>query len=355
MNGRGNGMKKVTLQTIADKLNVSKALVSKALANDPAVSNVTKEVIWKTAEDMNYRMKSPKKPIATAGTGNFVVLMPNAYLNDIEYWGKVIQGVHNELTLNGCNMILTGIDISVPSTEGMPPVVNQEKVDGVITLGHLPNSYILLLRMKGIPLVMVDANFIDTNIDHVLANNYLGAYQAVTFLLKAGHRSLAFVGDPESALSFSERKRGFEKAALDFMQAHLGERVSTVLIEGMGVSGVGNYTSDSFAERIRSQLTAKQPVTGMFCANDMVALEVLNLLADWGINCPSDVSVCGFDDLAWGELANPKLTTVSVPRLELGKKAVQLVRRRFENPGVISELVLLPTTFVERYSIRTVD
>lgn len=349
-------MKKVTLQTIADKLSVSKALVSKALAHDPAVSDVTKEAIWRTAEELGYRFKSSDRQGKTPvpGTGNFVALMPNGYLNDIEYWGKVIQGVHNELTVSGGNMILTGIDTAASPEEGMPPIVTQGKIDGIIALGHLPGSYIEALRATGIPLALVDANVWQTDVDHVMANNFIGAYQTVGKLMDAGHRRLAFVGDANSAYSFAERKRGFEQAVVDRARIHPGAGYVTTLIEGMGVSATGNYRLDAFAEQIKLALTGERPVTGMFCANDMIAIEVLKVVAECGLSCPADVSVCGFDDLAWGELASPKLTTVNVPRVELGKKAVRLLRRRIEDPDCIAELVLLPTTFVERESTRTV-
>lgn len=81
-------MKKITMQVIADKLGVSKALVSKALANDPAVSDTTRELIWHTAEHMGYRIKSVKKASSFANTRNVAVLMPRAYVDDFEYWGQ---------------------------------------------------------------------------------------------------------------------------------------------------------------------------------------------------------------------------------------------------------------------------
>lgn len=344
-------MKKITLQTIADRLGVSKALVSKALSNDPAVNEGTRETIWKTAEELGYRIKASKKAGPAAATGHIAVLMPNAYLSDLEYWGEVIRGIHHESARHGFNLVLTGIDISLPPLEGMPAIVKEKNVDGVIALGHVPGDYLTMLKIKAIPFVLVDGNEIDPSVDHVLANNFWGAREAVGRLLKLGHRRLAFVGDPGSALSFLERKRGFEQALLDHEAEHPEERTDKALIVGMGVSGNGNYLSDDFSAAVKRHLEGERPVTAMFCANDMVAIEVLNLLSEWGISCPNTVSVCGFDDLLYGERASPKLSTMSVPRLELGKKAVQLVHHRIREPGVIAELVMLPTEYRERESI----
>lgn len=347
-------MKKITLQTIAEHLGVSKALVSKALSNDPAVNEDTKETIWRTAEQLGYRIKSSKKQRAPANGGQIAALMPNMYLTDFEYWGELLRGIHDEAAKLGYNLVLAGIDITLSASDGMPAAVRERQVDGVIALGHIPEDYYMLLKGMRMPFVMADSNITDTSVDHVLSNNFWGAKEAVGRLLGAGHRHLAFVGDPESAFSFAERKRGFEAAVLDYRQANPGAEVLTASVPGMGVSGRGNYVSETFALTLKRLLEEDKPVTALFCANDMVALEALKLLAQWGIHCPRDVSVCGFDDLPYAEHANPRLSTMAVPRLELGCKAVQLVHRRIGEPAAIAELVLLPTTFTERDSIRNV-
>jgi DNA-binding LacI/PurR family transcriptional regulator len=344
-------MKKITLQTIADRLGVSKALVSKALSNDPAVNEGTRETIWKTAEELGYRIKAAKKAGPSAATGHIAVLFPNAYLGDLEYWGEIIRGIHHESAQLGYNLMLTGIDISLPPLEGMPAIVKDKNVDGVIALGHVPVEYLTMLKIKALPLVMVDGNEIDPAVDHVRANNFWGAHDAVGRLLKQGHRRVAFVGDPTSALSFLERQRGFEQALHDYETERPDETVRKAWIAGMGVSGNGNYFSDDFPASVKRHLEGEEPITAMFCANDMIAIEVLNLMATWGIRCPASVSVCGFDDLLYAERANPKLSTMVVPRMELGKKAVQLVHRRIREPGAIAELVMLPTEYRERESI----
>ena len=345
-------MERVTMQMIADRLGVSKALVSKALSNDPAVNDVTKNNIWSLAKEMGYRFKTAKSDRPVSVTGNIVVLMPSAYLDDFEYWGQVIRGIHAETAFRGITMMLAGIDIALPASEGMPPVVEEGKVDGVVALGHLPDSYIAALKILGIPFVMVDANRVDPSVDHVMANNYWGAWSAVQYLLGEGHRSLAFVGDPESAYSFRERKRGFIQAVEEFSASHPGEGARVCFIGGMGVSGTGNYVNEEFAATLQEHVTGEAAATAMFCANDMVAIEVLRLLNSWGIDCPGEVSVLGFDDLIYSQHISPQLTTMSVPRTEIGQKAVQLLFRRIESPLAITEFVLLPTVMVLRGSVQ---
>lgn len=347
-------MKKITLQLIADELGVSKALVSKALSNDPAVNEVTKETIWAKAEEMGYRMKSSRKTIPASRTGNLAVLMPRAYLDDMEYWGKVIHGIEKELANHSFSMILSSIDISLSPKEGLPSSIYEKKVDGAIVMGHLPDSYIEALAATDFPYVMVDANLLESSIDHVLANNFLGAYQATNHLLESGHVKLGFVGDADTSWSFRERSRGFEEAIRDFNRKS-SSNASAVTIEGIGVSGTGMYVAAEFAKVLSRFVKADQPVTALFCANDLTAFESLKLLSEWGISCPGNISVIGFDDLTLTEIMSPKLTTVRVPKADIGSRAAQMILRRIENPDVTPEHVLLSTQLIKRASVGTLN
>lgn len=349
-------MKKVTLQMIAEKLDVSKALVSKALSNDPAVNEGTRETIWKTAEELGYRIKTNKRSMPESRTGNIAVLMPRAYLDDMEYWGKVIRGIDKELEANGFSMILSSLDISLPAKEGLPTSIYEKKVDGAIVMGHLPETYIHTLGSNRVPFVMVDANLLNASFDHVLANNFLGAYQATKVLLEAGHRRLAFVGDGDTAWSFRERKRGFEECVRDHNLKAGQDQVTSVTIGGIGVTGKGMYTDPELTESLHTYLVAdkENPVTGLFCANDLCAVESLKRLQDWNIQCPEDVSIIGFDNLTITELMTPRLTTVSVPKAVIGARAVQMMLRRIDNPDFVPELVLVATQLIHRASVRDV-
>jgi len=347
-------MKKVTLQMIADRLGVSKALISKALSNDPTVNEGTRETIWKTAEEMGYRFKSSHKAIKEPKLRNIAVLMPRAYLDDMEYWGKVIRGIDKELENNGFSMIMSSIDISLPPKEGLPNSIYEKKIDGAIVMGQLPDSYIKALVAHNVPLVMVDADFYNPSFDHVLANNFLGAYLATGKLLEAGHRKLAFVGDADTTWSFRERERGFEEA-IRYFNATSDEKAEYVTINGIGVTGKGMYTSEELDANLHKYIVAdKEPITAMFCANDLCAVESLKRLNNWKVSCPDDVSIVGFDNLTITELMSPRLTTVSVPKAVIGLRAVQMLLKRIENPLHFPELVLISTQLVERGSVRVI-
>ncbi|MEK5253227.1 LacI family DNA-binding transcriptional regulator [Paenibacillus sp. FSL F4-0125] len=346
-------MKKVTLQMIAEQVGVSKALVSKALSNDPAVNNSTREEIWRMAQDMGYRFDKLRKSSQFTKTGNIAVLMPEAYLDDIEYWGKIIRGIDKELSAYDFSMILSGINISLEPEEGLPSSISESKADGALLLGHIPESYMKALDAIELPFVLVDSNVPSAEHDHILANNYIGAYSATKKLIECGHHRLAFVGDIETAWSFKERDRGFEEAVNDHNAAG-GDQASITWVRGVGVSGRGNYTNSEFMDKLRLSITEQQ-VTGFFCANDMLAIELLRYLMEWGYRCPEDFSVIGFDDLSLAEFMIPKLTTIQVPKEQMGSRAVKTIFERIKHPGTVAEQILLATKLIERSTVKILD
>lgn len=265
--------------------------------------------------------------------------------------GKIISGIDKELADHGYSMILSGIDLLSPPHEGLPPSIKDEKVDGALVLGHVPQSYVMAIQSKRIPFVVVDSYVLDPTVDHVLANNFLGAYQATNYLLAAGHRHIGFVGDLETAWSFRERGRGYEEA-IYVHNMDSADKATTHWIGGMGVSGEGNYKLPHFEDLLKEIVSGDSQVTGIFCGNDMLAFEVLRLLSQWNIKCPEDVSVIGFDDLSLTEFMNPKLTTVRVPKESIGARAVQSLFRRIETPDRHAEHVHISTELVHRLSVQ---
>ncbi|MEK0314571.1 LacI family DNA-binding transcriptional regulator [Cohnella sp. 56] len=349
-------MKKVTLQMIADKVGVSKALVSKALSHDPAVKDETKNDIWRTAEELGYpvHLRNNKRDKPRVKTGYIAVIMPRAYLNDFEYWGRIMRGIEQAISEKGYTMILAGIDLASVS-DTLPAAIKVDKIDGALVLGHIAESAIEELESRNIPFAMIDTSLLSPDLDHILSNNYLGAYDAVGRILKVGHRQIGFVGDVDSAWSFTERARGCVDAVKMFNAASPNTKATIEWISGVGASGTGNYIKPEFGEQLIQAIHSKSPVTAFFCANDMFAFDTINRLAEEGMSSPEDYSIVGFDDLSLAGMMHPKLTTVRVAKESIGYRAVEILLRRIAQPDSQSEVVMVGTKFVERDTLRSAD
>lgn len=342
-------MKKVTMQMIADELRLSKSLVSKALANQSGVSEETKERVRLTAMNLGYPINSSNISIISSKTGNVAVLVPRDDLKDFEYWGRIVHGIEKALSGKSFSTILSGIDTAVATSDGMPSCITDRKVDGAIILGAVPLAYILAVQVSGIPVILVDSPHVQMKMDHVLAENYLGGYEATRYLLERGHRKIGFVGDTSYAASFAERHRGFASAVRDF-RAERDVEIEAFDFTGDREESVIPY---SFGETERRSLKERK-LTGLVCGNDPVAFEMLRILESMALSCPQDVSLIGFDNVQKCEWVSPELTSVDACKETMGIRAVQLLFRRMEEAGLRAERIMITTEIVERNSVATI-
>ncbi|NGP44764.1 LacI family transcriptional regulator [Bacillaceae bacterium SIJ1] len=340
--------KKVTMQTIANELGLSKSLVSKALANQTGVSEDTKELIRLTAARLGYRTNSSLKSVPSSKTGNVVVVLPREDLNDFEYWGKIISGIEEKLSEKQYSMILSGIDTSQSTSEGMPSCVSDRRVDGALILGRVPLSYVLAVQATGIPIVLVDTYHNQLKIDHVYAENLSGSYEATQYLLNMNHRKLGFVGDITYAHSFSQRFHGFNIAIQDFNSS------ANHRAEGFHyIDGAQDEQSLPYCPlQLENALLKHDRPTALVCGNDPIAIHVMQLLDKLAIHCPDDISIVGFDNLQKCKWVHPPLTSIDASKDLMGIRAVEMFLRRIETPELRPEHTMITTEIIERKSVK---
>ncbi|MCD9020369.1 LacI family DNA-binding transcriptional regulator [Cohnella silvisoli] len=341
--------KKITMQQIADELQMSKSLVSKALSNQQGVSEETKERVRLAAIRLGYRVNSSVMNIPASKTGIVAVLLPREDLSDIEYWGEIISNMELELSKQSFSMILSGVDLSLPSSEGIPNCIVDRKVDGALIMGEVPISYILAVQATGIPVILVDSFHYQTKLDHVLAENYSGGYDAARYLLDKGHRKIGFAGDIAYSASFSERYRGYKDAIRDYSAQNPGAIIEQT---DMTSSREGKRIPVSTSQ-VLSCLEAKNRPSALVCANDPIAILMLQLMERLGLSCPEHVSLIGFDNLRMCEWVSPPLTSVDACKDRMGSRAVQLLFERLNNSESRPEHVMITTSIVERNSVNT--
>jgi len=338
--------KKVTLQTIANELGLSKSLVSKALSNHMGVNEETKEKVRLTAINMGYPINSSILSVSSAKTGNVAVLVPREDLSDLEYWGKIFSGIEKELSDHHFSMILSGIDKNVSTKEGMPSCITDRRVDGALILGHVPVGYVLTVQALNIPIVLIDVDYPYLKLDHVLADNFLGGYEAARYLLDHQHCRVGFVGDTSYSFSFAERFRGFDSAVREYRQQSSNE-IKTFYITDAST----DETLPFSIKQLEQIMQLPERPTAIMCGNDPVAFRVLQMLQGLHIRCPEDVSIIGFDNVQKCNWTTLPLTSIDACKETIGTRAVQLLFRRMNEPASRPERVMITTEIVERNSV----
>jgi DNA-binding LacI/PurR family transcriptional regulator len=192
---------------------------------------------------------------------------------------------------------------------------------GVIFIDGVPDEFVMAVHKSGIPLVLADKFMSHPGVSSVVPDNVSGARVAARHLLDLGHRRIAFLAAPSDPVVES-RYQGFLKA-----HEEAGVRFDQkLLIQGGYEIGPAQDAMKKFlASRSKRDLP-----TAVFAINDEAAIGVMKALQAQGMKVPDDVSVIGFDDIAWASHTEPPLTTVRIQREEMGRLAANLLIRQIE-------------------------
>lgn len=353
--------KKVTMQQIADSLGVSKFVVSKALSGKDGVSEATRERVIQAASQLGYftqknaYMKTikleelPKVP--KAKRQSVLVLMPNIRFQtkDSLYWGRILDGITSRLEEDGYGMVI----VSEQSVEHLVHFLNPNGILGLIGVGEISTPLLLEVHRIGMPMVLVDHEDHLIPSDTIFANNYESMFRLAKHLIGIGHKKMAFIGDRRYSRSFYDRFLGFrsamEEAGLWDVPAHGQAGQATTeerLVEAQG------FEHGQFEEPVRQWadklLRAGTMPTALVCANDTIAIGAAGALEELGLRVPEDVSVSGFDNIDDAYRIKPALTTVHVPKENLGRRAVQRLLERIAFRDEPTEKILVTSELLYR-------
>lgn len=347
-------MKKITMQQIADHLGVSKFVVSKALSGKGGVNETTKERVIQAASQLGYftqkngyvkNVMPASIPLPTVPSkGSVLVLMPNIRFQNKEslYWGKVLEGISRELELQGLGMII----ISEPQGDHFLHAINPEGIRGMVGVGQIATSLLLEAHRAGFPMVLVDHEEYLIPSDTIFANNPDGMTRIVHHLIGLGHRKLHFLGNSAFSRSFRDRWIGFRSTLEDNGLQPQIDQDDMLRLEGIET---GQF-QEHFIEWAKTRIAANSLPTALVCANDSIAVTVTAALHTIGLRVPEDISVTGFDNIDDTLRSLPPITTVNVPKEQMGQRAVRKLLDRLANPGTAHEKILIAVDIVHRDS-----
>lgn len=334
--------KKVTMDDIAASLNVSKSLVSRALANKYGVNDDTRFKILLEATRQGYAFNNSKIK-TTRNIDSVTVIMLYALMADNSYMATVLEGIEEALSRKNISCKLKFLEMDENNVD-YPVMYWRLDTSGVIVLGYITDANLLSLSATGYPIVLADVqNETMLNFDKVMVNNYYGGYTATQHLLSQGFKRFMYIGASDVGLGFSERFRGFRDCL---------ERQNDPEISYECLTSPAPRRQPANIKEVTERLKNGNLPEAIFCANDTVAEWTINILNDLNVKVPDEVSVMGFDNGNNCEIFEPYISSVDIPRKDIGRKAVELLLNRIDNPESPIEFVQLNTTVVQRQSVK---
>ncbi|KRE49750.1 LacI family DNA-binding transcriptional regulator [Paenibacillus sp. Soil724D2] len=325
-------MKKVSILDVVAKSGVSLVTVSRVLNNVASVRESNRQKVLQAIKELDYRPNSAARSLARGSTGLIGLTMVT--LKDTVFDG-IVHKVNECLQENGYFLALSVFSSTKDDPDEQENFLFQEdRVDGIIVLSPLNEErYVMELKQKKIPFVIIDNHVENTRALTVNVDNYNGGYEATKHLLDLGHTRIAHVSGPEHFLSVRERKRGYEKAL-----AEAGLSSLTISHTEFGIRTGFNVAK----EWIKNDIIP----TAVFAGDDGLALGVMEAFQSEGYKIPSDLSVIGYDDQVFASEIHPRLTTIRQPMEQMGQHAVRLLLKLIQGSKRNSSVILQPELIV---------
>ncbi len=340
-------MKKVTIQDVAKELNLSRNTVAKALNNSDTVSYETRYVVIEKAYEMGYSKLSPvvlnefKLRNKIDDTKTIVVLTRREIS---VFWNSIIMGISDELNKYGCKLQFNFIS-DLDEKNLVMPLDLQEEVSGIIILSVFSIDYINQIMRQSIPVVFLDApsdlDSIAEYGDVVICEGNNSIKKITGSLISQGLKKIGFIGDTTYCKSINDRYQGYLNAL-----TNAGLDVDTTIIANYHETHKFYKTEE--VDRALSNFPAIPDA--IVCANDDIALDVIRCLKSRGISVPQEVAVTGYDNVEGMSQVEPFLTTVRVGNQRLGRRLVQQLMWRIQNPSFPKELIYINVEVIFRQS-----
>lgn len=328
--------KKLTLEDVARKAGVSKSSVARALGNYGSVSEEVRKRVLNAAKKIGYEPNQIARSLKTRRTNTIGVI-----ISDITtyFFTSVVRGIADVASQSGYDLVLCNTDEDPEKENKFLRVLASRNVDGLIISASGKNTYLKKLIRAGLPVILLDRRIEGLGTTQLVVDNESGAYEAVTHLIRLGHRRIGIINGLANIQTSQERFNGYKKALQD---NHI--RLDPQLIK------YGDFKMAKAKEVTKELLDMKNPLSALFISNEAMIAGALLALKERNINIPEQIAIVGFDDPVWGQLLDPPLTAVSQPAYPMGTMACQTLLQKINEPGreraSFEELVLKPKLIV---------
>jgi LacI family transcriptional regulator len=331
------------IDQIADDLNVSRASVSRALNDRPGVGDELRARILQRAKELKYTPSIIARGLATSQTfalGFFVHEKPGLSTQTDPFYGEILRGVEQVCARSDYHVTIATLTENVLSMGEDFRFVRERRIDGMILAGpDIPADFIVAMLRTDIPVVLVD-NCLDYSlVNCVNSDDEGGAFLAAHYLLDTGHREIGIIAGPEQWASNRRRVNGFMRAMHD-------AGLSSPIVHA------DRTTIESGQSSFQALIQQHPSLTAVCAANDSMAIGAIRAARSVGRNVPDDLSVVGFDDIDWAELNDPPLTTIQIPKLQMGKEAASRLIALIADPELLPTELTISVQLVKRGSSR---
>ncbi len=330
-------MAMTTIRDVAEHAGVSTTTVSHVVNRTRKVDPGTAARVEAAIEALGYRPNALARSMRRGRTHTVGIIIPdiaNPFFSDLA------RSLEDHLFEAGYSAIICNSDGEEHKEASYLDVLLSKKVDGLVLIAaSQPTEGLRRLVELGPPTVVVDRELGDLPVPQVLVENHRGGYLAGRHLLELGHRDIAVIAGPSSTGTSARRFEGFLSAI---------DEAAITITEGRIFRG--DFRAASGRAAMAGWLGGGSRPTAVFAENDLMAVGALSAAHAAGIDVPGDLSVVGFDGIAFGADVMPPLTTVAQSPNDVAATAVEMLFERLRDRDAPPRRVELPVELLVRGS-----
>jgi LacI family transcriptional regulator len=322
----------ITLADIAKIAEVSESAVSRALQNNPRISEATRLRVQKIAKDLDFEYNAHARSLSTQRSSTIGVILPNfgVHVNHMYYLDLLVNDIRFQLAARNFDMLICDSEYKTTGDSNLRRLARQRKVDGlIIVVGALPEKDKKVIESHNIPMVLVNSRSLTMagksiqGVSSFFTDNIEGGKIAARHLVERGCRRLLCLADKGATPEMLDRTEGFTAGLSEF------GLVPQVL------------TCESFFPVthafLMEHMDTIRSCDGIFCHMDLMACATIKALQDSGLRIPEDIKVVGYDDIEVGTYFTPRLTTIHQPRETIAEQAVRDLLCRLDSEETLPE------------------
>lgn len=308
-----------SIEDIARAAGVANSTVSRALRDSPLISGDVRSQIQRLAREMGYMPNSIAQSLQNRRTDTIGLVVTS--IAD-PFFGDVMRGAEEVARPAGLSVFLSASHNDAEQERAVIETFHRRRVDGILVASsRISAQAIEQLERVHVPIVLINSSAEGQHgfLHSVALDDHLGAQLAVGHLLALGHRAIGYLGAGNRPGTNQRRYDGYCAAlASAGIAPHAGWCAATPAAEAFDEGDV------AAAQALMPGLLAAG-VSAVFCFNDMMAIGALLACRNSGLAVPRDLSIVGFDDVAFARYVTPPLTTIRQPRLDLGRLSMQML------------------------------
>ena len=335
--------KMIGIKDVANEAGVSVATVSYVINGTRPVSKKTTLRVEEAIEKLNYSPNFSARSLRTR-KNNAIAFITHRLTND--FFPEVIESAANVLYNNGYSLFL-GLSQNKKEDElaEFKDMITRQVSGIILAPTQMDFDYRSLCPDENFPLVFVDRDPKMQKADSIRCDNYNVTYEAVTELIRRGHKYIAFMGAQNdynnNAIQLSTRRdriKGYRRALAD----NGLENHEICFEEGL--------TTRESGYQIMMKILNNPRITATFITNSIMAQGALSCLQERQISIPGRMALISFDAYNWSSLVKPTISTIEQPAAEMGRIAAETIIERIENPEFTYRRIILDSRLILRDS-----